>query len=34
MRGIGGQQDSFGGQTLVWRGGGVSGNTERVLRAG
>jgi hypothetical protein len=34
MRGIGGQSDSFSSQSLMeGRGGGVSGNTERVLRA-
>jgi hypothetical protein len=33
MRGIGGQQDSVFGQSLSGAGGGVSGNTERVLRA-
>jgi hypothetical protein len=34
MRGIGGQPDSFSSPSLSERrGGGVSGNTERVLRA-
>jgi hypothetical protein len=35
MRGIGGQSDSFSSQSQVeGRVGGVSGNTDRVLRSG
>jgi hypothetical protein len=33
MRGIGGQPDGLSDDPLSWAGGGVSGNTERVLRA-
>ncbi|MEA2789402.1 MAG: hypothetical protein QOG73_1808, partial [Acetobacteraceae bacterium] len=33
MRGIGGQPDGLTDDPLSWAGGGVSGNTERVLHA-